>query len=123
MTSGRDYLDYFQDIVDMMDTVQKLVAGMTYDEFLQDQRTKLAVTKAIEIIGEAAKNIPGSVRDGYPNVPWRQMSGMRDKLTHAYFGIDFEIVWKTASELIPTLTPVVRDVLESETKRGRSAGS
>jgi uncharacterized protein with HEPN domain len=119
MTSGRDYLDYFQDIVDMMDTVQQLVATMTYEAFLQDQRTKLAVTKAIEIIGEAAKNIPSSVRDDYPDVPWKQMSGMRDKLTHAYFGIDFEIVWKTASELIPALTPVVRDVLESEMKRGR----
>ena len=119
MTSNRDYLDYFQDIVDMMDTVQQLVAAMTYEEFLQDQRTKLAVTKAIEIIGEAAKNIPSSVKDDYPDVPWKQMSGMRDKLTHAYFGIDFEIVWKTASKLIPALTPVVRDVLESEMKRGR----
>jgi uncharacterized protein with HEPN domain len=121
MRAGRDYLDYLQDMVDMMGTLAQLTAGMSFAQFEQDQRTRLAVTKAIEIVGEAAKGVPAPVRNRHPKVPWKQMAGMRDRLSHGYFGIDFDIVWKTATGLIPALLPQLADVLAEEIVRERNA--
>jgi len=72
----------------------KFVKSMSYDEFVQDDKTVFAVVRAIEIIGEAVKNIPEEVRGSYPEIPWKDMAGMRDKLIHSYFGIRLERVWK-----------------------------
>ncbi len=76
---------------------------MTYEQFSADEKTAYAVIRAIEIIGEAAKNIPEQVR--------REMAGMRDKLIHDYFGVNLAVVWKTASERLPELEPMLRDML------------
>jgi uncharacterized protein with HEPN domain len=122
MTTSRDFLHYLQDMVDMMRTLEQLTAAMDFEQFEQDQRTKLAVTKAIEIMGEAAKNVPGPVRKRHPNIPWKQMAGMRDRLSRGYFGIDYDIVWKTATQLIPALLPQLADVLGEETRRERGTG-
>ena len=104
-------------IVPMMDKIQAFTADLDFDQFVQDDKTHMAVVRAIEVIGEAAKNVPATVRKQYPEVPWKKMAGMRDKLIHAYFGTDATIVWETATALIPALRPVVTQALETESRR------
>jgi len=111
MTSERTYLDYLEDIRDAIDVVAEFIAGMTYEQFEEDAKTAFAVIRALEVLGEAAKNIPDSVRQQYTAVPWREMAGMRDKLIHHYFGVNLEVVWKTATEDLPDLAPLIHQIL------------
>ena len=108
----REIGDYIQDIIEAIDKLMKFVKGMSYDEFVQDDKTVFAVVRAIEIIGEAVKNIPEEVRGSYPEIPWKDMAGMRDKLIHSYFGIKLERVWETANEEIPPLKPLFEKLLK-----------
>ena len=101
----------------MMDKIETFTAGLDFDRFVQDDKTYMAVVRGIEVIGKAAKHIPGTLRKKYPHVPWKNMAGMRDKLIHAYFGTDATIVWETATALIPTLKPQVAQVLEQESHK------
>ena len=76
-----------------------------------DDKTIFAVVRALEIIGEATKRIPQTVRDQEPSVPWRAMAGMRDKRAHDYIGVNLTVVWKTASEDLPGLKPTIQRML------------
>ena len=93
MSSEREYADYLEDILDAISKIAKFIKGMTFDQFSKDDKTTYAVIRALEIIGEATKHIPAQVRKNYPKVSWREMAGIRDKLIHDYFGVDYEIVW------------------------------
>ncbi|MBU2439860.1 DUF86 domain-containing protein [bacterium] len=81
----RDYGDYIQDILDSIIDIENFIKGMNFEEFTKDRKTINAVVRSIEIIGEATKKIPKSLRDKYPDIPWKKMAGMRDKLIHEYF--------------------------------------
>lgn len=114
MTQERFYVDYLRDILEHAEKAQTFVAGMTEDDFLQDEKTVFAVIRALEIVGEATKKIPQEVKGKYPNVPWREMAGTRDKLAHDYFGINLGVIWKTVTEDIPSLIPLIRQILKNE---------
>ncbi|MBI2917088.1 MAG: DUF86 domain-containing protein [Chloroflexi bacterium] len=101
----------------MMDKVTQFIGDMCLNDFAGDDKTSFAVFRALEVIGEAAKQVPAPVRRRHPDVPWRRMAGMRDRLIHGYFGVDTEIVWETATQLVPELRPRLAQVLEEETKR------
>lgn len=109
----REFLDYIEDIIEAMADAIKFVEGMDYDDFIKDRRTVYAVIRAMEIIGEAVKKIPASVKNRYPKIPWKDMAGMRDKLIHEYFGVDLRRVWKTVKEDVPNLKPLFDRILKN----------
>jgi len=111
MTSAHMYLDYLEDILEATQRIAEFIRGMTYEQFAQDAKTTFAVIRGLEIIGEAVKRVPQSVRDRYPEVAWREMAGMRDKLIHEYSSVSLMSVWKTASEDLSNLEPVIRRIL------------
>ena len=119
MREKREFLDYLTDIQDASQNISQFISEMTWDEFAQDQKTIYAVVRAFEIIGEAAKKVPLSVQKRHPKVPWKQMAGMRDKLIHEYFGVNHEVLWKTAKEDIPPVYQLIAMVLEEESSKTR----
>jgi len=109
--SERTYLDYLQDILDAAQSAQEFTQGMDAEAFMADKRTHFAAVRALNIIGEAARHLPLSLRDRYPQVPWREVTGMRDKLSHDYFGVDLRRVLETVRCDLPALCDVVARML------------
>jgi uncharacterized protein with HEPN domain len=86
---------------------------MSFEDFKRDKKTIYVVVRGIEVMGEAAKKIPKTLKDKYREIPWKKMAGMRDKLIHEYFGVDVEILWKTIKDDIPSIKPLVQELLKS----------
>ena len=107
----RDYGSYLEDIIEHMNSAEEFIAEMTFDEFLNDKKTVLSVTKCIEVVGEATKHIPDPIREKYPEIPWRDMAGIRDRLVHGYFKVDLSIVWTTVTVEFPELRAMLENVL------------
>lgn len=112
MKTNRLVQDYLRDILDAMDKAEKFVIGMDHHDFTEDDKTVYAVIRSLEIIGEAVKKIPSNLRRGYTGIPWKSLSGMRDKLIHDYMGVSTEVVWKTVKEDIPFVYPMISKMLE-----------
>jgi uncharacterized protein with HEPN domain len=108
---SREFLDFVEDILDAMDKAEILVEGMTYAEFEGDFRTNFALVRALEIIGEATKRLPERVRAQYPEIPWRGMAGMRDRIIHGYDNVDLQIVWDVVQKDIPQIKPQIQKIL------------
>lgn len=108
----RDWKLYLKDILAAMDSIEQFVAGMDLETFRADDKTTSAVMRKLEIIGEASKRIPDAMRRDHPEVPWKEMAGMRDKLIHFYFGVDYGLVWKAIKERLPRIQTELRKMVE-----------
>ena len=95
-----------------MEKAQMFVAKMNYEEFIKDDKSAFAVIRALEIIGEAAKHVPDEFRSQNPEIPWKDLAGMRDILIHRYFGVDPETVWTVVKEEIPQFRPLLEKILK-----------
>ncbi len=115
---SRNLLIYVSDILENMRDAEEFIEGMSYEQFVADKKTANAVLRSIEVIGQATKNVPDNVRAQYPQVPWKEMAGMRDKVIHSYFDVDKEIVWLVVKERIPALRPFVEQILRDLEDQG-----
>ena len=112
---------YIKDILESINLIEQFVAGMELEDFKKDIKTSDAGIKRFENIGEATKNIPEESKAGYPNIPWKEMAGMRDKLVHFYFGVKHELVWTAIKNRIPAIRLVIEKLLndlESTERKG-----
>lgn len=110
--SNRTPIDFLRDILEHAEKIENFTAGLDDAGFIADEKTVYAVIRCFEVIGEAVKNIPDTVKRRYPQVPWARMAGMRDKLIHAYFGVDYETLWETVRKRIPEVKIVIREILQ-----------
>lgn len=99
---------YIKDILENMNKAESFSDGLDFEQFANDEKTQYAVVRCIEIIGEAAKQVPDEGRQKYSNIPWRDMAGMRDKAIHFYFGVNARKVWLVIQEDIPRLKPLLK---------------
>lgn len=111
---ARDSLNYLEDIIEAMGLIELFIQDVNFEEFERDQKTSFAVIRALEIIGEATKQLPASLTNEYPHVPWKQMAGMRYRLIHGYFGVDTAIVWKTVNDFVPDTKAKLQIILQVE---------
>jgi uncharacterized protein with HEPN domain len=118
MKRGRDYVDYLKDILDAIEKAEQFTEGMNFERFSSDYKTRFAVIRALEIIGEASKKIPETVKRQNPDLPWREIAGIRDILIHEYFGLNLQVIWKTLKEDFPKLKPAISAMLEKATQQG-----
>ena len=100
------------DISASIQKIEEFTNGITAEDFEKDTKTIFAAIRALEVIGEAAKKIPLSVRNKYKQIPWLQITGMRDKLIHEYFGVNVKVIWNTVKENIPPLKMVIKKMIE-----------
>jgi uncharacterized protein with HEPN domain len=108
----REYEDYLRDMLENAEKALSFVHGMGYDDFCTDDKAVYAVIRALEIIGEAARQIPENVRQSHPEIQWREMAAMRNKLTHEYFGVNTKVIWRTVHEDLPIIIPLLKKMLE-----------
>ena len=101
---------YLRDILNAAQAIRRFVAGISKEQFLANEEKYEAVNRKFEIIGEASRNVPEAVRIQHPEVPWKEMAGMRDRLIHAYFGVDYHLVWTTIKSRLPTAKDAIRKI-------------
>jgi uncharacterized protein with HEPN domain len=107
----RSYQDYLIDILDAAEKAQNWVKDIDLAEFTDNTEKVYATTRALEIIGEAARPIPQDIRDQYPEVPWSDMIGMRNVVTRGYFGVNSEVIWRTIQEDLPPLATTIGGII------------
>jgi len=108
----RDDLPYLRHILDAIGRIESYVTGVDEGVFLGNAEKQDPVIRQLQIIGEAAKRLSAELRAAYPDIPWREVAGMRDKLVHDYFGVDLQFVWVTVTEDIPELKSRIEGVLK-----------
>ncbi len=101
-----------QHILDEANEACQYIEGLSFDEFRKDGKTVRAVIRSIEVIGEAASKLSLDFRKDHPEVPWQKISGMRNRLIHVYFDIDYQIMWQTVKENLPSLIHQIQSILK-----------
>jgi uncharacterized protein with HEPN domain len=107
-------LEYLHHILSEIEYLMSRAEGLDKDEFMRDETLKRAFVRSLEIIGEAVKQIPDDLRQKYSCVEWRAMAGMRDRLVHRYFGVDYDIVWDVVINKMPELWQEVKEIIRNE---------
>jgi len=105
---------YLKHIIQECEFLLKNSSGVAFKDFLNNPVLEHAFVRSLEIIGEAVKKLPVNFKEQHSEIPWRKIAGMRDVLIHDYFGVDYEIVWRTIQEEIPLLKEKVQRILTGE---------
>ncbi len=113
----RTYLLYLEDIQLSISRIFEYIDGLDFISFKQDYKTVDAVIRNFEIIGEASKNLPVSVKEKYPNIPWQEMYYLRNKVSHEYFGVDYEIIWDVAINYLPENKLQIDVIIKEESEK------
>ncbi|HSL89676.1 MAG TPA: DUF86 domain-containing protein [Ignavibacteriaceae bacterium] len=116
MKDQRDYTDFLNDIYNSINKGIAFINEMTYEDFSKDEKTQYALIRVIEIIGEASKKIPAEIKDQSQDIPWREISGMRDLLIHDYFGVNIQVVWETGKNDLPELKEKIQRLIQEYSK-------
>jgi uncharacterized protein with HEPN domain len=114
MSKNRSELAYLRDILDAIQAIQDFTRGYDYELFVSDRKTRDAVVRNLEVIGEAVKKVSRSVKARYPQVEWKSIAGLRDVLIHDYFGVNYREVWAIVSEKIEPLKEEIEKILQAE---------
>ena len=109
----RNYELFLEDISERISKIEKYTVGMSFEDFVQDDKTVSACIYEIEVVGEAVKHLPKEITQRFDDLPWSLMAKMRDKLIHWYFEIDEEIVWKVAKEKLPQIKKQIDKIIET----------
>ncbi len=113
MSANRRDIDYLRVIEDASNRIQEYAKNLSWLEYLQDHKTQDAIVHNLEVIGEATKSLSDYFRSKYPDIPWREMMGTRDRLTHHYFGVNQEIVWQIVQQDLPKLEPQIELIISN----------
>ena len=116
MSAHRRDRDYLYDIWEAMDRITTYIGDLGYDQFMRDKKTQDAVVRNLQVMGDATQKLSRQLRETYPRLPWREIAGMRDKVVHEYFGINYDIVWTVADQEMPVLLPQIGAIVEQEGK-------
>ena len=106
----RDHNLYLSDIGECIKNIEQYTQNLTFEKFKNNKMAIDAVIRNLEIIGEAANNIPAEIKAKYSDVPWHRIIGMRNKVIHEYFGVDVKILWETIKKRIPELKKVINKI-------------
>ncbi len=112
--SKRGDEEALSDIKEAIQRIGAYIKGMSFQEFLQDTKTQDAVVRNLEIVGEAAKNISGNLKKSCGQIPWKELSGVRDRLIHHYFGVNYDIVWTIITKELPEIAPDIEKALGNQ---------
>jgi uncharacterized protein with HEPN domain len=105
---------YLRHILDAISRIEEYTHGIKYQDFMNNHLVQDGVIRQIEIVGEATKRLSKETRGRHPEIPWKDMSGMRNKLMHGYFGVDLDAVWDTVERDIPTLKKKLKEIVQQE---------
>jgi uncharacterized protein with HEPN domain len=108
----RDWKLFIMEILESINKIEKYIEGLNYEQFVRDEKTKDAVVRNLEIIGEAANQLPKEIQQKFSNVPWAQIIAMRNRMIHGYFAIDYRIVWNIVKLDIPSLKKELELILQ-----------
>jgi len=112
MKGKRDYRDSLLDIFNAIRDIDDFVKDMDLESFVKNKEKLYATIYCLHVIGEAVKSIPAEIREKYQEIPWRRIAGMRDRLIHGYFAVDFERVWQTVKRDLPPLKEAITKISE-----------
>jgi uncharacterized protein with HEPN domain len=112
--SDRDVRLYCADILDSGAAILEFVENLTFEKFCTDRKTYSAVIREFEIIGEAVGKLPEELKGGRPDVEWQDIKDFRNLLSHEYFGVDLEIVWKIIEDDLPVLMDAIREIMPAD---------
>jgi uncharacterized protein with HEPN domain len=113
---------YLKQILDVISDTKRFMEGVTKEEFLENKEKQYAILRALEIIGEATKNLSKEMKQEHSEIQWRDITGMRDKLIHEYFGVKLDLVWATVKKNLPELEKQIHEILRKTSETNRKSG-